>query len=311
MTDAQIAVRGFSGMQKHRGRAGALKSGRKLPSDVSRFSQPAYDHFPGMIQNQIHGLKKISIQPRRGDLDGLRFGLQNSPRRREHNIVIRHRRTITRHYHRIMNAFGRWATLVCGAAITLHAQIIPFESNGLKYKALTHGGMTIMFAQLPTHIRNYSILQVSVSNGSPISWTVRPEDFRFEGENGVSIQAPPARVVVGNLLAKASRGDVSKLVIAYETALYGNTQMHSTNGYETRRQDALAEGGSSKLKAAAAASAIALGTTKLQPGESTDGAVFYPTTNGKPLGAGKLIVEAAGEEFVFPVEPELQPHGGH
>jgi hypothetical protein len=38
--------------------------------------------------------------------------------------------------------------------------------------------------------------------------------------------------------------------------------------------------------------------------------VFYPT-NGKPLGAGKLIVEAAGEEFVFPVEPELPPHGGH
>jgi hypothetical protein len=209
-----------------------------------------------------------------------------------------------------MDAFGRWATLVCGAAIALNAQIIPFESNGLKYKALTRGGMTIMFAQLPTHIRNYSILQVSISNGSPISWTVRPEDFRFDGENGVSIQAPSARVVVGNLLAKASRGDVSKLVIAYETALYGNTQMHSTNGYETRRQDALAEGGSNRLKAAAAASAIALGTTKLQPGESTDGAVFYPT-NGKPLGAGKLVVEAAGEEFVFPVEAELPPHGGH
>lgn len=111
-------------------------------------------------------------------------------------------------------------------------------------------------------------------------------------------------------MAKASRSDVSKLVVAYETALYGNTQMHSTNGYEARRQDALAELGSNRLKAAAAASAIALVTTKLAPGQSTDGAVFYPN-GGKPLGSGKLIVEAGGEEFVFPVEVEPPPQHGH
>jgi hypothetical protein len=203
----------------------------------------------------------------------------------------------------------RYLSAVCSTLFALHAQIIPFESDGLKYKALTRGGMTIMFAQLPTHVRNYTILQVSVSNGAPISWTVRPEDFRFESDRGLTIQAPPAKTVVGTLLAKASRSDVSKLVVAYETALYGNTQMHSTNGYEARRQDALAELGSNKLKAAAAASAIALVTTKLAPGQSTDGAVFYPT-GGKPLGAGRLIVEAAGEEFVFPVEPDPPVHAG-
>lgn len=198
----------------------------------------------------------------------------------------------------------------CSAVLVLPAQVIPFDSNGLKYKALTRGGLTIMFAQLPSHVHNYAILQVSISNGSPISWTVRPEDFRFEGDHGVSIQAPPANAVVGVLMAKASRSDVSKLVVAYETALYGNTQMHSTNGYEARRQDALAELGSNRLKAAAAASAIALVTTKLAPGQSTDGAVFYPN-GGRPLGPGKLIVEAAGEEFVFPVEAELPPQRGH
>ena len=196
------------------------------------------------------------------------------------------------------------------AAGAMRGQIIPFESNGLQYKALTRGGVTIMFAQLPTHVRDYAILQISISNGSPISWTFRPEDFRFERDDGHSVQALAAKTVVGNLMAHASRGDVTKLVVAYEMALYGNTQMHSTNGYEARRQDALAEFGSNKMKAAAAASAIALVTTKLAPGQSTDGAVFYPNS-GKPLGTGRLMVNAAGEEFGFPVEPLPQPHHGH
>jgi hypothetical protein len=59
------------------------------------------------------------------------------------------------------------------------------------------------------------------------------------------------------------------------------------------------------LKAAAAASAIALVTSKLAPGQSTDGAVFYPN-QGKPLGSGRLIVNAAGETFVFPVEADVR-----
>lgn len=199
--------------------------------------------------------------------------------------------------------------LLCSLVGALHAQIIPFESGGLKYKALTRGGMTIMFAQLHTHIRDYAILQVAISNGTPVAWAVKPEDFRFERDDGVSMQALPAKTVVTTLLEKASRSDVSRLVVAYEMALYGNAEMHSTNGYEARRQDALAEIGSTKLKAAAAASAIALVTTKLAPGQSTDGAVFYPN-GGKPLGSGRLVVEAAGEEFVFPIEPEPQQRSG-
>jgi hypothetical protein len=199
------------------------------------------------------------------------------------------------------------ATVLAGV---LPAQIIPFESNGLKYKALTRGGLTIMFAQLPTRVHNYAILQVSISNGAPVSWTIRPEDFRFEREDSVTIRAQPAKTVISTLMAKAGRGDVTKLIVAYETALYGNVQMHSTNGYESRRQDALAEFGSNRMKAAAAASAIALVTTKLAPGQSTDGAVFYPSS-GKPLGSGRLVVEAAGETFVFPVEQEAPPLHGH
>jgi hypothetical protein len=197
-----------------------------------------------------------------------------------------------------------WLTLIALAAAA-RGQIIEFESGGLKYKALTHNGVTIMFAPLSTHVRDYAILQVAISNGSPITWSIRPEDFKFERADGQVTQALPARTVVDTLMEKAGRGDVMKLVLAYEAGLYGNSEMHSTNGYEVRRQNALAEVGSTKLKAAAAASAIALVTSKLAPGQSTDGAVFYPN-QGKPLGSGRLIVNAAGETFVFPVEADVR-----
>ena len=183
-------------------------------------------------------------------------------------------------------------------------QIIDFESGGLRYKAMTRGGVTVMFSMLPLHIRDYAVIQVAISNGAPVSWTVKPEDCSFEKADGEMIHAQSARAVIGKLIEKASRGDVIKLVTAYEASLFNNTQIHSTNGYEERRQNAFAEVGSTKLKAAAAASAIALVTTKLPPGQSTDGAVFYPS-QGKPLGSGRVIINTAGETFVFPVE---DPH---
>jgi hypothetical protein len=194
-----------------------------------------------------------------------------------------------------------WASFSIAGA---RAQVLEFESGGLKYKALTRGGVTVMFAPLPTKVLGYTILQVAISNGSPVSWSFKPEDFRFEQDGGQRIQAVSAGTVVKQLLEHASRGDVGRLITAYEAALFGNAKVHSTNGYESRRQDYLALG-STKLKAASAASAIALVTTKLNPGQSTDGAVFYPT-KGKPLGAGRLIVDAAGETFEFPVEAEPQ-----
>jgi len=204
-----------------------------------------------------------------------------------------------------------WRTLALAAMLGVAGRaqaIIDFESAGLQYKAMTRGGVTVMFSVLPTRIRDYAILQMAVSNGSPISWTVRPEDCTFEKPDGQMIQALPAKTVVGTLVQKGGRGDVIKLVSAYEATLFSNAQIHSTNGYEVRRQNAFAEVGSSRLKAAAAASAIALVTTKLAPGQSTDGAVFYPN-QGKALGAGKLIVNMAGEMYVFPVEdPRESPN---
>jgi hypothetical protein len=181
--------------------------------------------------------------------------------------------------------------------LAARAQVIEFESGGLKYKALTRNGLTIMVANLPAHVRDYSIVQVAVSNGSQVSWTVKPEDFTFKSTDGRVIQAQPARDVIESLMEKAHGNDVVKLITTYESGLYGLPRFESTHGYETRRQAAIAMT-SAKWKAAAAASAIAFVSTRLAPGDSTDGAVFWATA-GKSLGAGKLTVHAAGETFEF------------
>jgi hypothetical protein len=59
-----------------------------------------------------------------------------------------------------------------------------------------------------------------------------------------------------------------------------------------------------KIKAAVAASAITFVPTKLRPGDSTDGAIFFEN-HEKLLGGGRLIVNTAGEAFQFAVFPDL------
>ncbi|MGH9631492.1 MAG: hypothetical protein ACRD7E_24570 [Bryobacteraceae bacterium] len=190
--------------------------------------------------------------------------------------------------------------LLALAPALLQSQIIEFESGGLKYQTLTRNGLTIMLARLPSHVREYSVLQVAVSNGSGASQTIRPEDFIYRKLDGISVSAAPARRVVDSLVEKAGRGDVVKLVTAYESGIYGNDRYRATNGYEERRRSFLAEVSSTRIKAAAAASAIALVQTKLAPGESTDGAVFYVSA-GRPMGPGTVTVRAAGAVFEFPM----------
>jgi hypothetical protein len=195
---------------------------------------------------------------------------------------------------------GRLAFALFVCALALPAQVIEFEANGLKYQTLTRNGLTIMFAQLQSHVRDYSILQVAIANGSGQTHVIRPESFVIERTDGSTLPAVAPRVVIGELVDKAGRNDVIRLVTAYESSLYGNHRYRATNGYELRRQQAFAEVSSTKIKAAAAASAIALVPMKLAPGESTDGAVFY-AAGARPLGPGKLTVKAAGAVFEFPL----------
>jgi hypothetical protein len=191
-------------------------------------------------------------------------------------------------------------SLLCACAC---AQVIEFESGGLRYQTLSRNGVTVMYAHLPAQVRDYAVVQVAVSNGASTACSVRPEDFALHRDDGSpAIRAAAASKVVNEFLERASRDDVIKLVTTYEIGLYGISRIRSTNGYEKRRQAAVAELGSAKLKAAAAASAIALIETKLKPGESTDGAIFLPTS-GRPVAGLRLAVTVSGQRFEFEPEP--------
>lgn len=190
------------------------------------------------------------------------------------------------------------AFALCLAAPCLHAQVIEFESGGLRYQTLTREGLTVMFAPLPQQVRNYVILQVAIANGSAGARLVRPEDFRFVREDGRVLRPVPPRQVVQGFLDKAGRNDVIRMVTLYEMGLYGMERFRSTSGYEQRRQQALAEVSNPRLKAAASASAIVLVPVKLEPGQSTDGAIFFEVAE-KRLGEGRLIAVIGQSTFEF------------
>ncbi len=178
------------------------------------------------------------------------------------------------------------------------AQVLEFWSNGLKYQALTRLGLTVMHAPMPHAIRDFGVLQVAMNNGSKRIWRVKPTDFVFLPADGrPPIRAVEERVVIADLFRHAGRSEVVKLQAAYEQALFGNQHIRSNNGYEQRRISALALGNRG-VKAAAAASALTFVQEELSPGDSTDGAVFFPH-NGQPLGPGKVVALINGQVFEF------------
>ncbi|HEY1182618.1 MAG TPA: hypothetical protein VGE89_00440 [Bryobacteraceae bacterium] len=196
----------------------------------------------------------------------------------------------------MVRVVGACAAVSMLLSIAAQAQVIQFDSNGLHYQTLTRSGVTIMFAHLPAHLHEYSIIQVEISNGSAGPYVIRPEDFSIEYPDGAVVHGTPAHDIIEMLMQKGSGSDVVKLVTTYEAGLYGNPHFKSTNGYEARRQGALAVS-STRLRAAATASALALVRTRLEQGESTDGAVFF--AESKPLTGGKLIVRTNTDVFQF------------
>ena len=200
---------------------------------------------------------------------------------------------------RVAPASRAWAAaLALATAAAAQAQVIEFTSNGLKYQALTKSGLTIMYAEMPLQVRGYAVVQAAAANGGGATRIVQPASFVFEFPDGRQLPATSESEVVLELQQHGGRGDVIKLVSAYEKAIYGAERIRSNNGYEQRRQAALAMGGPAGLKAAAAASAIAFVRAKLGPKDSTDGAVFF-SNDGKPLGPGILRVRVGDELFEF------------
>ncbi|MCU1262395.1 MAG: hypothetical protein JWO80_5280 [Bryobacterales bacterium] len=184
------------------------------------------------------------------------------------------------------------------AMSVVRAQVIEYEKDGVKHQTLTRNGVTVMFAVTRAHVHDYAMIQVSVANGAQIYSNIRPEDFSYARTDGQVIRAAPADDVVKQLLERGNLGDVQKLVVAYENNLYGIPNMRSTNGYEQRRRGAMAEGVPARFKAAAAASALAFVPTRLAPGQSTDGAIFFPM-DPKLLAGGHLIVHNGKDTYEF------------
>lgn len=196
-----------------------------------------------------------------------------------------------------MNSLWRfWAVVLVGIAPGC-AQVIEFEQNGLKYQTLTRSDITVMFAHMPQHLKNYSMMQVAIANGSKLPCSVRPEDFSYV-RPAQQVAAAPATTIVKMLMDRGDHDDVVKLTLAYESVLYGFNRMKVTNGYELRRQNFMSYGISARVKAAAEASAIVLVPTKLKPGESTDGALFF-RNDAKSLTGGHVTFRVSGEVFTF------------
>jgi hypothetical protein len=182
-----------------------------------------------------------------------------------------------------------------------------FESHGLEYESLTKNGITVMFASLPSRLRDFNIIQVTVTNGSLVSWTAKPTDFVFVRQDNTAVSPVSADDVVEDLLERANRDDVIKLQLLYENSIYALSNYRSTNGYEKRREAAMAQFVNRGFKAAAEASALAFVPTKLKSGDSTDGAVFFPShSKEKGLGSGRLIAHTCGETFMFETYGELK-----
>lgn len=186
---------------------------------------------------------------------------------------------------------------LAAASFPVAAQVIQFESNGMDYQVLTHDGLTLMCAAMPFKTSRYAVMHVAVSNGSRETWQVDAADFVFEYKDGTVVRAVSEERVVGDFFRTAGRSELLKLQTAYEKALYNNQYIRPNNTYEKRRLSALAFGPKG-LKASAAAAAITFVSGKVGPGDSTDGALFFPT-DGRQLGQGRMIATLGPVSFEF------------
>src|SRR5579875_3278469 len=71
-------------------------------------------------------------------------------------------------------------SILLGLLVPAAAQVIEYETGGVKHQTLTRSDVTVMFAVTKTHVKDYAMIQVSIANGSQLYSNVNPEDFAFE-----------------------------------------------------------------------------------------------------------------------------------
>src|ERR1700686_5398988 len=77
----------------------------------------------------------------------------------------------------IVTSVALWAAAFVSTQVS--GQVIEYEANGLKYQTLSRKGLTVIVTHMPNHVAGFGLIQVSISNGSDIYWTVQPEDFSY------------------------------------------------------------------------------------------------------------------------------------
>ena len=170
--------------------------------------------------------------------------------------------------------------------IGLRPQAIEVPYRGLDYAMLSKGGVTVMIAPLDLSILNYSAAHVWITNGSSRSIQVGPQFFTAKARSPkqpqpVELAGLSEGLVVREALRRARFGDIMSLVRAYERNLYGFKNPQAVNYYQERKQIAMAEGGSRRMRAAATVSALVLQKTEIPPGEFREGTVFFPAGENK------------------------------
>ena len=96
------------------------------------------------------------------------------------------------------------------ATLAGSAQVIEFESGGLKYQTLTRNSVTVMFAHLPARVHEYAIIQVAVSNGAQAPVIIRPEDVTFERSDGAVFFSTEGKPLgAGRVVMRNSSGEFS------------------------------------------------------------------------------------------------------
>lgn len=166
------------------------------------------------------------------------------------------------------------------------AQTIDVPYRGLEYSMLSKEGVTVMVAPLELSILDYSAAHVWITNGSSRAISVGPQVFTARARSPKHPQPAEFRglsdgLVVREVLKRARFGDIMSLVRAYERNLYGFKNPQAVNYYQARKQIAMAEGGSRRMRAAATVSALVLQKTEIPPGEFREGTVFFPTGDKK------------------------------
>ena len=158
-------------------------------------------------------------------------------------------------------------------------------------------GVTVMIAPLERTILEYSTAQVWISNNSGRPLPIAPQWFAASLEGGASSAAVQDTVVLSDIRKHASGRDIEELVRAYESLLLGLPDEKAVGYYEQRKRAAMASGG--KMRAAIMANVIILPETRLRPGETIDGTLFFRAGGKLRAKVTAFSADLGGRHFEF------------